>query len=182
MANEVAFLIRLNYGPKIFGYLAIFLVVLSVTFEQGSSPDLVGIMIYCLAMPHLAYWFNTRYFNTNKAEFRTMLLDSFFGGFLIAWLSFLLLPTVFFVTSMCVNNIVAGGKRLFFNGGLWLVLGISASIMVNGFEFLPETDLRTSLLSALFLLIYVVLIGFLSHDQGMIAKSCKPKKLSLWAP
>lgn len=88
-----------------------------------------------LLWPHLAYQLSTRSTFPYQAERRNLLYDSMLGGFWAATMQFNPLPAVTILSMMAMNNVAAGGLRLFIRGGLAQCAGILLSWLLFGAHF-----------------------------------------------
>jgi diguanylate cyclase len=121
------------YLPRIIGLAIGMLSVLAAIAPLG-LPGWVWILLFFngLAWPHLAYQMATRSHEPYQAERRNLLYDSLLGGFWAATMQFNPLPTVTILAMMTMNNIAAGGQRLFVHGGLAQGTGMLVSIALFG--------------------------------------------------
>ncbi|WP_053122917.1 diguanylate cyclase [Pseudomonas sp. P1.31] len=87
------------------------------------------------AWPHLAYQISTRSAFPYQAERRNMLYDSLCGGFWAASFQFSPLATVTILSMMTMNNVAAGGQRLFVFGALAQLVGVLLGWLIFGFKF-----------------------------------------------
>lgn len=87
------------------------------------------------AWPHLAYQISTRSAFPYQAERRNLLYDSLCGGFWAACFQFNPLTTVTILSMMTMNNVAAGGHRLFVFGVLAQIAGVLLGWAIFGFKF-----------------------------------------------
>lgn len=88
--------------------------------------------------PHLAYQLSTRAAFPYRAERRNLLYDSLFGGFWTATFQFNPLIAVTILSMMTMNNVAAGGLKLFLLGALAQVTGVMISWLLFGVAFTPS--------------------------------------------
>src|SRR5471030_786387 len=88
--------------------------------------------------PHLAYQLSTRAAFPYRAERRNLLYDSLFGGFWTATFQFNPLIAVTILSMMTMNNVAAGGLKLFLLGALAHVTGVMISWLLFGVAFTPS--------------------------------------------
>ncbi|WP_433740248.1 diguanylate cyclase [Pseudomonas putida] len=121
------------YPPRIIGLSIGMLSVLAAIAPLG-LPGWVWILLFFngLAWPHLAYQLATRTREPYQAERRNLLYDSLLGGFWAATMQFNPLPTVTILSMMTMNNIAAGGQRLFVQGALAQGAGMLVSVALFG--------------------------------------------------
>ncbi|MFJ2483423.1 diguanylate cyclase [Pseudomonas sp. NPDC087598] len=87
--------------------------------------------------PHLAFQVSTRSAFPYQAERRNLLYDSLCGGFWAACCQFNPLTTVTILSMMTMNNVAAGGRRLFVLGAIAQVAGMLLGGLIFGFKFNP---------------------------------------------
>jgi diguanylate cyclase len=93
--------------------------------------------------PHLAYQWSTRSAFPYRAERRNLLYDSVFGGFWTACFQFNPLTSVTILSMMTMNNVAAGGQRLFMLGALAQLIGVLLGWSIFGVKFtLTATQLQ----------------------------------------
>ncbi|MGH8384308.1 MAG: diguanylate cyclase [Pseudomonas sp.] len=121
------------YLPRIIGLSIGMLSVLAAIAPLG-LPGWVWILLFFngLVWPHLAYQLSTRTREPYQAERRNLLYDSLLGGFWAATMQFNPLPTVTILSMMTMNNVAAGGQRLFGYGVLAQGTGMLVSIALFG--------------------------------------------------
>ncbi|WP_166219250.1 diguanylate cyclase [Pseudomonas atagonensis] len=85
--------------------------------------------------PHLAFQVSTRSAFPYQAERRNLLYDSLCGGFWTACFQFNPLTAVTILSMMTMNNVAAGGRRLFIFGALAQVAGVLLGGLLFGFKF-----------------------------------------------
>jgi diguanylate cyclase len=93
--------------------------------------------------PHLAFQLSTRSAFPYKAERRNLLYDSLCGGFWAATIQFNPLTTVTILSMMAMNNVAAGGQRMFILGSLSQLAGMTVAWLLFGAAFnLSTTQLQ----------------------------------------
>lgn len=85
--------------------------------------------------PHLAYQCSSRSAFPYRAERRNLLYDSVCGGFWTACFQFNPLTTVTILSMMTMNNVAAGGLRLFVPGALAQLAGVLLGWALFGVRF-----------------------------------------------
>lgn len=127
---------RRIYRPRIIG-LGIGGISVCAAIYPLAPPDWVWalLLFHGLVWPHLAFQLSTRSAFPYQAERRNMLYDSLLGGFWAATMQFNPLPTVTILSMMAMNNVAAGGLRLFIRGSLAQCLGILLSWMLFSATF-----------------------------------------------
>ncbi|VVE86512.1 diguanylate cyclase [Pandoraea bronchicola] len=115
-----------------------------------------------------------------RAERANLLVDAAFGGFWVAAMQFNLLPSVVVLTMMSMDNIGAGGIRLFLQGLLANVAGVLIGIAVLGFTWAPASDTFNVITSLPMLILYPIALGKVTYDlaQKLAQRSREMEYLS----
>jgi hypothetical protein len=111
-------------------------------FHFGGRPPLpvlIGMAFTAVLWPQLAYLIAKNSRDTRRAEFRNLLLDSFFVGGWTAALSFSLFPGAVMVAALNSANLSVGGLRQAAKGLAAIVLGMIVVGFPLGFEVHPES-------------------------------------------
>ena len=86
----------------------------------------------CLIWPHVAYFWAKKSNQVKKVIIKSLLFDAFFGGLWVPLMSFEPIPCAVFTTVFMMNNISAGGLKLFIKGLFIMVLAmIFSSLLIN---------------------------------------------------
>jgi diguanylate cyclase len=170
------------YLPRLIGLAIGMLSVLAAIAPLG-LPGWVWVLLLFngLVWPHLAYQLATRASEPYQAERRNLLYDSVMGGFWTATMQFNPLPAVTILSMMTMNNVAAGGQRLFVHGALAQVVGILLAITLFG----PQVQLTATALQiyaclpmltlyplALGWVCYRLAIKLADHKRRLSALSC----------
>lgn len=115
-----------------------------------------------------------------RAERANLLIDAAFGGFWVAAMQFNLLPSVVILTMMSMDNIGAGGIRLFLQGLLANVAGLLIGIAALGFVWAPASDTFNVVTSLPMLILYPIALGKVTYDlaQKLAQRSREMEYLS----
>ncbi|WP_017475920.1 MULTISPECIES: diguanylate cyclase [unclassified Pseudomonas] len=112
---------------------------------------------------HLAYQLSTRSDFPYKAERRNLLYDSLLGGFWAATTQFTPLTAVTILSMMTMNNVAAGGKRLFLHGIVAQLVGIGVSWLLFGITFNPDVSLVQVYACLPMLTLYPMALGMVCY-------------------
>lgn len=127
---------RRIYLPRIIGLGVGFFCVGAALYPLNMPGWIWALLLFNgFAWPHLAYQISTRSAFPYQAERRNMLYDSLCGGFWAASFQFNPLATVTILSMMTMNNVAAGGQRLFVFGALAQLLGVLLGWSIFGFKF-----------------------------------------------
>ncbi|WP_353192409.1 diguanylate cyclase [Pandoraea pnomenusa] len=115
-----------------------------------------------------------------RAERANLLIDAAFGGFWVAAMQFNLLPSVVILTMMAMDNIGAGGVRLFLQGLLAKIAGAFVGIAILGFGWAPDSDTFNVVTSLPMLILYPIALGKVTYDlaQKLAQRSREMEHLS----
>lgn len=138
--------------------------IASVLLEQ-SAPAIAWVLLLltAVAWPQLALLAGRRARDPVAAEFRSLSIDSAFGGAWIAAMGVSAAPAVAFTTLLTADKIAVGGLPLVAKSTLALVAGFVATWALLGFPFQPLSSYRTLLACVPFLFVYTVALSMLTH-------------------
>lgn len=172
---------RRIYWPRIIG-LGIGGISVCATIYPLPLPAWVWalLLFHGLLWPHLACQLSTRSAFPYQAERRNMLYDSLLGGFWAATMQFNPLPTVTILSMMAMNNVAAGGLRLFIRGGLvqcggillsWALLGASFNTQISALQIYACLPMLTLYPLAVGMVCYRLAIKLHEHKRALSALS-----------
>ncbi len=136
-------------------------------------PALIGMAFTALVWPQIAYVIAKNSRDSRRAEFRNLLLDSFFIGAWTAALSFSLFPGAMMIAAINSANLSVGGLRQAARGLVAIVLGISVVGFPLGFEVHPESSLPTALFCIVGILTVTTIFGYYGHLQTKRVRQAK---------
>lgn len=117
--------------------------------------------------PHLAFQVSTRSAFPYQAERRNLLYDSLCGGFWAACCQFNPLTAVTILSMMTMNNVAAGGRRLFVLGAITQVAGMLLGGLIFGFKFNPMMT-QTQVWACLpMLTLYPLAVGMVCYQLAI---------------
>jgi diguanylate cyclase len=160
---------RRIYGPRAAGVGLGALAVGAALMQSGATPSWLWILLAIngLLWPHIAYQLGRRSRQPLEAEHRNLLVDSALGGWWVPAMDFNLLPSVLVLTMPAMDNVAMGGPRLLLRGAVAQLLGVAAGYaVVGGGVHLDSTPL-TVLACLPFLVVYPLLVGFVSHRLSL---------------
>ncbi|WP_248752468.1 diguanylate cyclase [Pseudomonas sp. MWU15-20650] len=159
---------RRIYKPRIIG-LGIGCISVTGALYPLSMPGWVWALLLFngYVWPHAAYLISTRSLFPYQAEQRNMLYDSLLGGFWAAATQFTPLTAVTILSMMAMNNVAAGGKRLFLRGLLAQAAGTGVAWGLFGIEFNPNVSLTEVYTSLPMLTLYPMAIGMVCYQLAI---------------
>jgi len=125
------------------------------------------LVLHGFGWPHLAYLLAKSSKQPYKAERRNLIYDSLAGGLWAGAMGFNPLPTVAALSMMAMNNIAAGGPRLFLWGVVAQTLGALAAYGIFLPELLPTITQIQVYACLPMLAIYPMAIGWLSYRVAL---------------
>lgn len=156
------------YRPRIIG-LGIGSISVAAALYPLPMPGWVWALLLFngFAWAHVAYQLSTRARFPYQAEERNLMYDSFFGGFWAAATQFTPLTAVTILSMMAMNNVAAGGKRLFLRGLLAQAVGIGAAWLLFGMQFNAEVSLIHVYACLPMLTLYPMAIGMVCYQLAI---------------
>jgi len=116
---------------------------------------------------HVAYQLASRSDFPYQAERRNLLYDSLLGGFWAATTQFTPLTAVTILSMMTMNNVAAGGKRLFIQGLLAQLTGIGVSWLLFGIAFNPNVSMIQVYACLPMLTLYPMALGMVCYHLAI---------------
>lgn len=136
----------LSFARRIYGPRTIGMGIGSFSVMAAAYPLAMPAWVWVLMLlngfvwPHLAYQLSSRAEFPYHAERRNFLYDSLCGGFWAAATQFTPLTAVTLLSMMTMNNVAAGGKRLFIRGAVAQLVGMAVAGLLFGFSFNPQVS------------------------------------------
>ncbi|WP_213941149.1 diguanylate cyclase [Pseudomonas sp. dw_612] len=129
---------RRIYMPRAVG-LGIGCICVTAALFPLNRPGWIWVLMLLngFVWPHIAYLIASRSPFPYQAERRNIICDSLFGGFWAATVQFNPIVTVTILSMMTMNNVAAGGPRLFLQGALAQMLGVLIAWWLFGAAFTP---------------------------------------------
>jgi diguanylate cyclase len=159
---------RRIYLPRIIGLGVGFFSVAAALYPLHMPNWLWALLVFNgFIWPHLAYQISTRSTFPYHAERRNLLYDSLCGGFWTACFQFNPLTTVTILSMMTMNNVAAGGRRLFLLGALAQIAGVLLGCLLFGFKFsLTMTQIEVWACLPM-LTLYPLALGMVSYQLAI---------------
>lgn len=159
--------VRNNYRLRVVSFLNMFG---SVAFHiSDTAPSLAVwcvLALHLLVYPHMAYWWAKRSSNTQEAEVRNLVIDSFLFGLLVAALQFPLWITVTVFIASTLNIIISRGVWGLKRSQVAFFAGVLVSATAFGWHFSPDTQWPATLLCILGNAIYMTAIGITAYRRN----------------
>jgi signal transduction histidine kinase/CheY-like chemotaxis protein len=156
-------LVTLDYRVRMVSMVVVALIPLFHFRGRPPLPVLAGMIFSGLLWPQIAYLLAKNSKDSRAAEFRNLLLDSFFVGCWTAALSFSLFPGAVMVAALNSANLSVGGLRQAAKGLLAILLGMVVVGLPLGFRVQAESDLPTALFCIVGILTVTTIFGYYGH-------------------
>ncbi len=157
----------------IFGFLPI-----CVTFYNLNVPALYWFyaVFGCFMWPHIAYYTSIHSSDSNKADLRHCLFETFLAGSLLPMMSFNLLPSITLFCMFSTNNIGFSGLRFFLKGVVCFLIGIFIAIPFTGVAVEINTSVTLVLSCIPALIFYPLAVSCMAYD---LARSLNKTRATL---
>jgi diguanylate cyclase len=170
-----------TYRLRIIGLGLGFLCVASVLLGQQR-----GIALWSLAVfhgfiwPHVARRAALACVVPYHGERLNLMVDAVFGGFWIVAMQFNVLPSVLILVMLSMDDIAAGGVRLFARGIGAHAVGIAIGALLLGITFTPMSSMATIIACLPLLIIYPIALGWAMYrmSQKLAARTREFEHLS----
>ncbi|WP_246183760.1 diguanylate cyclase [Pandoraea anhela] len=175
--------VRRIYRLRTIGLGIGFFCVAGVFYRQTPATSLwlwALVIFHGFLWPHLACVMALSRPVPYRAERTNLMIDAAFGGFWVVAMQFNLLPSVVVLAMMSMDNIGAGGVRLFLYGLLANVAGGLLGIAVLGFVWAPASDTFNVVTSLPMVILYPIALGKVTYDlaQKLARRSREMEHLS----
>lgn len=140
------------------------LVIIIIIFNNNESdyqdgPWIMPILFaICLGWPHLAFWGANKSTKPHKVIISSLMFDAFFTGLWIPLISFELIPSSAFLMVLMMNNISAGGFKLFLMGLFTTLAGTLISMITINSSIRLESNIAVLLACLPIIMIYPMLL------------------------
>ena len=136
-------------------------------------------LVNAFAWPHLAFQCSLRSANTLRSERRSLLFDSFCGGFWVGAMHFNPLPSVTTLSMMSMNNVAIGGPRFLFAGWAAQALGLGTALLLFTPGFIAVTTQAQLYACLPILMLYPLALGWICYRQAVTLARHKRELLAL---
>ena len=139
----------------------------------------VWMLINAFVWPHVALQISLRAAHTLRSERRSLLFDSFCGGFWVGAMHFNPLPSVTTLSMMSMNNVAIGGPRFMFAGWVAQALGLGTALLIFAPAFIPVTTQAQVYACLPILMLYPMALGWICYRQAVTLARHKRELLAL---
>lgn len=156
------------YRLRIAGLALGFFCVASVFLQQHRGYVLWSLLLFHgFVWPHVARRAALACEVPYRGERLNLMADAMFGGFWVVAMQFNVLPSVLILAMLSMDNIAAGGLKLFARGVIAHLLGMVVGLVTLGFVFSPMSQMPTLLACLPFLIVYPLALGFSSYRLSL---------------
>ncbi|WP_206950989.1 putative bifunctional diguanylate cyclase/phosphodiesterase [Trinickia acidisoli] len=160
--------VRRIYVLRLFGFGLGFLPVLLLLRSQHAHPlTIAAVAAVCFLWPHLAFMQVRAAPQPLLRERWNFMIDSINGGWFIAAVHFSPIATVVVFLMFAIDNMAAGGWRLFGYGLLVMALGLGAGVLIFGTQVVHGIDPHTALAWVPVLIGYPLVLAKTTYDVYM---------------
>ena len=155
------------YKLRVIG-LAIGFFCVAAAFLQNpvAWPWWVLLVFHGYIWPHMAYHWALRSRIPYRAERRNLLIDIGIGGLWVVAMQGNLIPSAVILAMLSMDNIGAGGMRLFIKGLAICTISFAVGLLLFDFHFTPMSDLRTIVACLPMLVLYPLALGKSTYDMS----------------
>jgi diguanylate cyclase len=160
--------VRRMHLPRTVGLVLGALAVGGGLYEVG-APAWVWLLLvaHVVGWPHLAYAIALRSREPYRAELRSLMLDSAFGGAWIAAMHFNLAPSAILVAMLAMDKAAVGGMKFLGRCLLAQAAAIVVVALAARIEFTPLLSGMTARLGVVpLLMVYPVMVGLTAYRLG----------------
>ncbi len=169
------------YRLRIAGLGLGFFCVASVFLEQQRGILLWSLLVFhAFIWPHIARRAALACAVPYRGERLNLMVDSLLGGLWVVAMRFNMLPSVLILVMLGMDNIAAGGPRLFMRGLGAQSAGMVLGALVLGVVFVPMSRMVTILACLPFLVLYPLALGWSTYQlsQKLSARTKELEHLS----
>lgn len=157
---------RVNYFPRVLGFLTSFIVIGLLGIERGWSYwDYFFLGAYFLIYPHFVLLTSKLNPGKKKIEMWAMMFDSFVLGIWSAHIHFFLWMSYSYLSATILNSIMVGGFRQMFKSVSFFIVGCLIWGTVTGFRLEPEAAFYIEILAMASLLMYLCSAAWAFYKQ-----------------
>lgn len=140
----------------------------AAAFLQNPVPAPLWILLgfHGYVWPHMAYHLALRNIVPYRAERRNLVADTAFGGFWVIAMQGNLVPSTLILAMLSMDNIAAGGLKLFLRGLIASMMGALLGLLLLDFHFQPLSDLHTIIACMPMLALYPLALGKSTYDMS----------------
>lgn len=116
--------------------------------------------------PQVAYHWALRSSIPYRAERRNLVIDAAFGGFWVAAMNGNLVPSAVVLAMLSMDNIAAGGVRLFMRGLYASIAAFALGWLILDYRFMPQSDIFTVVACLPMLALYPLALGKSTYEMS----------------
>jgi C4-dicarboxylate-specific signal transduction histidine kinase len=161
---------RQVYRLRVMGLALGFLCVGTVFYERKAPLAAWALLaLHAFIWPHLAWYRARRSADPHRAERQHLLVDSGFGGVVVALMEFALLPSVLIIAMLSMDKI-GWGRRFLLRASLIMATGFVATALVTRARFNLDTTMPMIAASLPLMVAYPIAVASVSNRSGRLAR------------
>ncbi len=174
--------VRRIYKMRVVGLgVGFFCVASTLLAQQHTMPAVWALLVlHGFIWPHVACYLGLRHAYPYHFERFSLMVDAGLGGFWVAAMHFNLLPSAVILAMLSMDNIAAGGVRLFLRGVGAHLLGALLGVALLGVQFDLRPQMQTLLACLPFMVLYPLALGSTTYrmSKQIAARSAQLELLS----
>lgn len=160
-------IVRIDYLIRVVTFPFFNLVFLAALYPAGATPVvLIGIFVYAIVWPQIAYFLAKRSKTPKNAEIRNLMIDALILGAWLPVIQFSVWPSTIVSFGLIGGVLSVGGPLLALGGAAGMVLGVILSGLVIGFHVQQESISLLALVSIAAFAGFMLLFSYLSYAQS----------------
>lgn len=174
-------IVMLNYVPRFSGHFFACITFITTLIERGRpiSIPLIFAALEGIIWPHFALFMSMRSKRPKPLELRMLFIDSYLLGLWIAYLDYAFWPSFTAVSMTMMANLSVRGLWLGLQSFIANVLGALTGSMLFGFHVNLGTGLIPNVLSAMTILVFSNVMGYMTYYRAKMTKLMREKLKSV---
>jgi diguanylate cyclase (GGDEF)-like protein len=157
--------VRRIYWLRLFGFgLGFFPLFILLRAQQAPLATILAVASMCFVWPHLAFLFARRAHEPLARERWNFMVDSINGGWFVVAVHFAPVATVVVFLMFAIDNMAAGGWRLFGYGLLAMAAGVGIGALFFGLHVTAAVEPHTALAWLPALIGYPLVLAKTTYD------------------
>jgi len=165
-----------EYNARILAYTTTAITIVVGVLQQAFPYWLLWMFIGALVWPHIAHLLTRRTFLCRypRIRYKMLLVDCLIGGAFMGLSGLVAIPAVSVALMLMFSCLIIGGIRQWFQGSVFMALGLGITLVPTGLAESLHAPLLTSICAIACTGIYICVMACYSHQQAhalMVAKT-----------
>ncbi|ENO13776.2 adenylate cyclase [Marinobacter nanhaiticus D15-8W] len=165
-----------DYNGRVLAYVGAAAIIFTGLKTHTFAEWLIWLIPGALLWPHTVHVLTRRTFFRHSARIRhkMLLLDCAIGGAFVGTIGLIAMPSLSVMMMLMFSCMLVGGMRQWLFGILWLTIGASVGVALNGIAPSLQAPLPLSVVALLSTGLYICITALYAHQQAralMTAKS-----------